>query len=327
VPVPEISADADQQETLNRAVQEVARLLRGARNNALDTEALAATLGTDALTIERLGQVMERNGLVDLIYPSNVLAKTQLKLVSRDEYSDRARTGIPGLDEQVEGGFERRSVVLVTGDSGSGKTTFCLQFLVNGAEKYGEPGIYITFEEKKEDVFRRTKRFGWDLEKLERENKLLVMEYPPHEIERFISEGQIIEDTIHDMGAKRIVIDSVTSLALVYDSEYKRRQGVLKTLETLKKWGCTALLTSESRLTAEGEVKARFGMSYLVDGVIYLYNMRRGDRRVRAFEILKLRGISHSMALCPLAIENHGVVLYPNQPVFGDFGAGGQKGF
>ncbi len=233
---------------------------------------------------------------------------------------DRAHhvpTGIPGLDELIEGGFEKGAVILVAGDTGTGKSTFAMQYLYNGAYKYNEPGVYLTFEEKREDVFRHMGRYGWDLEKLEKKKKLLILQYPPHDIDRFILEGEIIEDTIKDMGAKRLVIDSITSFALIFDSKYKRKLGIVKVLELLKKWGTTTMLTSEANTTDAGEIRAKFGLGYLADGLIHLYNIRQGDQRLKALEIVKMRGISHSNLIVPFEFKRKGIELYPNQPVFG----------
>ncbi len=229
----------------------------------------------------------------------------------------RLATGIPGLDEQIEGGIEEQTVGLVSGDSGCGKTTFCLQFLYNGAVKNNEPGIFITFEEKKRDIYRHAARFGWDFAKLEKEKKFTILEYAPHEIDRFITEGQVIEDLIREIGAKRLAIDSITSLALVFENEYKRRQGLVKTLGTLRKWGCTTIISSEAQVLPNGEIRARFGLSYLSDALFYLYNFRRGDRRTRAFEVMKMRGTKHATSIVPLQFTDSGLEIYPNQPVFG----------
>lgn len=226
-------------------------------------------------------------------------------------------TGIPGLDELIEGGFEKGAVILVAGDTGTGKSTFAMQYLYNGATKYNEPGIYLTFEERKDEIFRHMQRYGWDLQKLERQKKMVVLQYPPHDIDRFMLEGEIIEDTIKDLGAKRLVIDSITSFALIFDSRYKRKLGIVKVLELLKKWGCTTLLTSEASPTQQGEIRAKFSLGYLADGLIHLYNIRQGDQRQKALEIVKMRGISHSNLIVPFEFKQKGIELYPNQPVFG----------
>ena len=235
--------------------------------------------------------------------------------------SAKVKTGVPGLNDLIEGGFERGAVVLVAGDAGCGKSTFANQYLFFGATMYDEPGVLITFEEKKIDVYRHMARYGWDLEQLEREKKLLVFEYPPHEIERFISEGEIIEDAIKSIGAKRLVIDSVTSFALVFDSGYKRRQGLLKLLDSVKKWGCTTIMTAEASVDSRGDFSVKFGMGYLTDGLIYLYNIRtkeQKEQRQKAMEIIKMRGIKHYTNIVPMTFSEHGIKVYA-EPIFEKF--------
>ncbi len=226
---------------------------------------------------------------------------------AEEEIAPRVKSGIPGLDKLIGGGFERESVVLVTGDPGSGKTTFGVQFLYNGAVQYEEPGVLITFEERRDDVVKHMRTYGWDIEALEKEKKLRILEYPPHEVERFISEGEIIRDIISDLKAKRVVIDSMTSFALVFENEYKMRLGVLKAIDSLKRWGCTTLLISEGSVTEQGEVRDRFGIEYLVDGTIYLYNKRVRDYRQKLVEIVELKGIKHDNAIHPLSFGRKGI--------------------
>ncbi|MBI5224979.1 AAA family ATPase [Candidatus Micrarchaeota archaeon] len=243
--------------------------------------------------------------------------KFNQKISSDLSSGERVATGIPGLDELIEGGFVRGNVILVAGDAGTGKSTLAMQYLYNGVTLYGEPGVYLTFEEKKENLFKNMLRYGWDLEKLEEQKKLLILQYPPHDIDRFLLEGEIIEDTIKDMKAKRLVIDSITSFALIFDSEYKRRIGIIKALELFKKWGCTTLLTSEANSLPSGEIRERFKLGYLADGLVRLYNIRQGDERQKAIEIVKMRGIAHSNMIVPFDFKQNGIELYPNQPVFG----------
>lgn len=227
---------------------------------------------------------------------------------------DKAKTGIPGLDDMIEGGLERKSVVVLAGEAGSGKTTFAMQYLYAGAALYKEPGLYITFEEQKSSLFKHMGRMGWDFEKLEKEKKLFVLEYPPHEVENFINEGNVVEDLIRENGIQRVVIDSVTSLVLLREDEYKRRQALLKTIDALRKWGATTIMLSEAVMKGS-RLNVRFGIEYLADGLILIYNIRKGDTKELALEISKMRGTAHERKLCLMKITGKGIVLYPNQPV------------
>lgn len=228
----------------------------------------------------------------------------------------RMPTGIPGLDETMEGGFERGSVNIIAGESGTGKSIFGLQFLHNGASKYGENGLYITFEEKKDKIYRHMARFGWDLEALEKDKKLFIYEYSPQEIERFIKEGGAIESLIRMHKIDRIVLDSITSYAVMHETEAVRRAAIIRLLELLRRWNVTAVLTSEAFLADEQEVRVRFGIEYLADSLISMYAFRKGDIRELALEIRKMRGTAHSKKLSPMKITAEGIVLYPEQPFF-----------
>lgn len=230
--------------------------------------------------------------------------------------ASRVPTGIPGLDETMEGGFERGSVNVVAGESGTGKSILALQFLHNGATKHGENGLYITFEEKKDRIYKHMSRFGWDLEALEKDKMLFIYEYSPQEVERFIKEGGAIEGLIRAHKVDRVVLDSITSFAVMHETEVARRAAIIRLFEMLRRWNTTALLTSEAFIADEREVRARFGIEYLADSLISIYSFRKGDIRELALEIIKMRGTAHSKKLSPMKITGEGIILYPEQPFF-----------
>ena len=94
----------------------------------------------------------------------------------------RVPSGIQGLDEHIEGGFEKNSATLICGSGGSGKTICAVQFLLAGIHKYNHTGIYISFEERKDKFFHHMKRFGWDLEELESQGRFIFISYTPEEM-------------------------------------------------------------------------------------------------------------------------------------------------
>lgn len=232
------------------------------------------------------------------------------------EEIERVPTGINGLDEMMEGGFERGSVNVIAGESGTGKSIFALQFLYNGASKFGEKGLYITFEEKKTSIYKHMRRFGLNFDELEKQNKFFIYEYSPQEVDRFIKEGGAIEKIIREQKIKRVVLDSITSFAVLHETEATRREAIVKLLDILKKWGVTALLISEALSLDEHEIRARFGIEYLADSLLSIYSIRKGDVREMAIEIVKMRGTAHSKKLAPLKITKEGIVVYPEQPFF-----------
>src|SRR3989344_5161546 len=117
----------------------------------------------------------------------------------------RVPTGIPNFDELMEGGFERNSTNMIVGGSGSGKSIFAAQFLVEGM-KHGEKCLYVTFEEKKEQFYKNMLEFGWDLEEYEKKKLFTFLEYTPVKVKTMLEEGGgAIETAIIRQGITRIV--------------------------------------------------------------------------------------------------------------------------
>ena len=213
----------------------------------------------------------------------------------------KAPTGIPGFDEISYGGLTTGRSTLISGSSGSGKTLFCCQFLANGISSYNEPGIFVTFEESVEDLRSNVTSFQWDLEKYETEglfafidasiasnNEMKVM--GDYDLSALLMRIESVADQI---GAKRVVLDSVGSLFHYFADPASIRRELYKILAALKKRGLTVILTSE-RLQEYGPV-SRFGVEeYIADNVIILRNVLDSERRNRTIEILKYRGSMHS---------------------------------
>ena len=230
---------------------------------------------------------------------------------------ERVPTGIKGLDELIEGGFEKGSSVLIVGSAGTGKTLFGLQFLYNGAIKYNEPGIFISFEEERESLYKHSSAFNWDFEKLEKEKMFKVLEYKPHQVEKLMREGGgSIKDQIKAMGAKRLVIDSITSYGLLFRDEYQKRENILEFFELLKKWGCTSIIISELPPKV-AEVKEG-SVGFLTDAIISLYYTKEEEKgvRVHSCEILKMRGTKHTNKLLAVGFEKDGLAIYAEVEVF-----------
>ena len=229
----------------------------------------------------------------------------------------RTASGIEGLDGLIEGGFEEGSAVLLVGSAGTGKTIFGLQFLYNGAKNLGEPGIFVSFEEGRDSLFRHCSSFDFDLEGMESRGLLKILEYKPHEVEKFIEAGgSQIRDTIKEMKAKRLVIDSITAYGLLFKDEYQKREQLLELFEDLRKWGCTSLIVSELP-PAVAEVKEG-SVGFLTDAIISLYYAKQHDtgERVHSLEILKMRGTRHTDKLLAVRFEKSGIVVHSDVEVF-----------
>ncbi|MBI2673277.1 hypothetical protein HYX19_03385 [Candidatus Woesearchaeota archaeon] len=229
--------------------------------------------------------------------------------------SGRVLTGIPGLDGVMGGGFEKGSVNMIGGGPGSGKSIFAMQFIVNGIEKFNESGLYVTFEENKEELYKHMQPFGWNLEKYEKQGKLTILEYTPEQVKKLLDEGGgIMETVVEKIKAKRLVIDSLTAFSLLFDTVLLRREAALDLFKMVSRWGCTTLLVIEQE--SEIERHRSNTIEFEVDGIVLLYYIRKGDIRERALEILKLRGSPHSAKLFPMKINNNGIVIYPEETVF-----------
>ncbi|MEM4662690.1 MAG: ATPase domain-containing protein [Candidatus Diapherotrites archaeon] len=230
---------------------------------------------------------------------------------------ERVPTGIEGLDELIEGGFEKGSVVLLAGAPGTGKTIFALQFLYHGITALNEPGIYITFEEGKETLLRHALVFGWDFKKLESQNLFRVLEYKPHQVEKLMKEGGgPIKDTINEIKAKRLVVDSITSYALLFHDEYVKRQSILEFFDLLHNWGTTNIIISEAPV--DTHLTKSDSPGFLSDAIIALYYTKSSEKsaRIHCCEILKMRGTRHTNRILAFGFEEKGIKVYPDVEVF-----------
>ncbi|MFC1768661.1 RAD55 family ATPase [Nanoarchaeota archaeon] len=225
----------------------------------------------------------------------------------------RVPTGVPGLDPLLQGGLVRNSINLVAGGAGSGKTIFAMQFIVEGLKK-GEPGIYITFEEKKKKFYEEMLEFGWDLKKLEKEGNFAFLEYTPEQVKNILMEGGgIVESIIEKIDARRIVIDSITSFSLLYEDELEKKEADLMLFELIDKWNCTAILTSQDESRDGHTISA--AIEFEVDSITMLYHVKQKGERIRALEVLKMRGTKIPSKTLALDITTKGVVIDPKSVV------------
>jgi KaiC/GvpD/RAD55 family RecA-like ATPase len=228
---------------------------------------------------------------------------------------DRVATGLSGLDPLIEGGFLRKSMILVSGGPGSGKSILSMNFLVNGIDEFQENGIYITFEQDVEKVLRDYERFNWDLKKKVDEGKLIILPYSPDQVDRFLEVGGgMVRDTIEKIGAKRVVFDSITAFLLLYSDEMSRRKNIFRLYDSMSRWGCTTLMISE--FDSEHLLRKSTVLEFQADGVLLLYNQRKGDVRERSMEIFKMRATQHSQKIFPMKIDDSGITIFPEANVF-----------
>lgn len=240
-----------------------------------------------------------------------------IQRVNEGNDSSRAKSGINGFDELIEGGFERESIVLVVGASGTGKTILSMQFLYNGAFLYNEPGVFLSFEEDRDQLYRQAEQFGWNFSKLEKEDKFRLLTFKPHQITKILEEGGgQIRDAMTEIKAKRIVIDSITAYGLLFRDEYKRREKILELFNMLRKWGVTSLVICEE--DPDVVEKEEGGIGFISDAIVslyYEYDKEKGIR-IHSLEIFKMRGTKHTNKVCAINFEKEGITVYPDVEIF-----------
>ncbi|MBS3053086.1 MAG: AAA family ATPase [Candidatus Aenigmarchaeota archaeon] len=219
----------------------------------------------------------------------------------------RITTGINGLDDLLEGGIPERSLILLSGTSGTGKTVFSLQFLYNVA-KY-EPGIFVSFEEDISKIKEMAEVFGWDIERYENENKLRFLRYDPFRIEDIL---EVIENNIREIGAKRVVIDSISAIGLYMRDPPEIRRMILQISNVLRKNNCTAVLTCD--ILAGKESLSRFGVEeFVVDGLVLLHNFLDKEEYKRSINIWKMPSTNHSRKIHPYSITKEGFTVHSGE--------------
>jgi len=178
-----------------------------------------------------------------------------------DSTYSKVKTGIPGLDSVISGGMNSGRAVTISGPPGSGKTTFGLQYLYSGATDFDEPGVYITMAQNIEEIKNDCKSYGWDFDNLISQDKILMIDARPFKIQGdtigkddslyrgeqlpFEHLTKLLLSSIKRIEAKRIVIDSMTILAMQYHDKFYMRQGLQGMLQALENFGVTSLLLSE----------------------------------------------------------------------------------
>ncbi len=221
---------------------------------------------------------------------------------------ERIKSGIPGFDQLIQGGFVNHSTTLVRGGTGTGKTLFCLQYLYKGIREHNEPGVFISFAETEEEIIQHGNSFGWDLEELIKKKQFAIIQYAPHEIAHVMEEGGgSVRDTIESLGAKRLVIDSITAYSLLFENEYKADESILDLFQLLKKWGCTSLVTSEYPVYVDQSTPERLG--FLTDGILNLYYFRVNNKRIRGLEVLKMRDTHQENTIRSMEVSKTGIII------------------
>jgi circadian clock protein KaiC len=227
----------------------------------------------------------------------------------------KARTGIDGLDEITGGGLPKGRPTLVCGGPGCGKTLLAMEFLVRGATQFGEPGVFVTFEETGEELAQNVRSLGFDLDALVADKKIAIdhVRVERAEIEEtgeYDLEGLFLRlgFAIDSVGAKRVVLDTIESLFGGFTNEALLRSELRRLFRFLKDKGVTAVITGE-----RGERSfTRQGLEeYVSDCVILLDHRVNEQVSTRRLRIVKYRGTVHGTNEYPFLIDEAGFSVLP----------------
>jgi circadian clock protein KaiC len=224
----------------------------------------------------------------------------------------KAPTGIQGFDRSTNGGLPRGRTSLIVGGPGSGKTVFALQTLVNGARQWGEPGIFVAFEENSRQIIANAASFGWDLQGLERDKLFFLdarMAFNTITAGQFDLAGMLasLDAKVDEMGARRIVFDSIDVLLLQLDDPVLERQEIYRVHDWLSETGLTGLATARIG-TVDPLQSERYGfMQYMADCVVLLTHKLEERVSLRTVRTVKYRGSSFAENEFPVVIGPAGM--------------------
>jgi len=217
----------------------------------------------------------------------------------------RAPTGIIEFDKMLNGGFMSGDAVLISGAAGTGKTNLALQFLYNGATKFGENGVYISFEEMPDRIYRDAKTIGLDLERLEAENRIRIISTSADLLEESDS---FFKSIFSDINPRRLVMDSISHYAILRKGD--SRADVYKLIRFFKTNNLTSLLLYESEAkVGKSLASVQHSFAFLVDSVIELRYIEIESAIRRAIAVVKMRGSDHDKHLRELMITSQGVEI------------------
>ncbi|MEM1598237.1 MAG: KaiC domain-containing protein [Pyrobaculum sp.] len=231
----------------------------------------------------------------------------------------RVRTYVPGFDEILYGGVPDRSVVLLSGGPGTGKSILGKQFLFNGLKK-GEAGVFVALEEHPVAVRRSFRHFGWDVAQYEREGKFAIVDaftggigaaaqrekYVVKQVDDVHELSDALRQAIRDTGARRVVIDSVSTLYLTKPA--MARATIMTLKRVIAGLGCTAFFVSQVSVGERGFGGP--GVEHAVDGIVRLDLDEVDGKLYRSIIVWKMRDTKHSMLRHPMEIKDNGVEIH-----------------
>jgi circadian clock protein KaiC len=218
---------------------------------------------------------------------------------------ERVATGVPGLDAMLAGGLPHASATVLQGGTGTGKTLLGLQFLLEGARRK-EPGILFTLEETPDQLRDVAQAFGWDLGPLEKQGLLTLSYVSPVELSTdwFLDRAR---QQVEKLGARRAVLDSLTSMAVGVPSERRFKELVYAFTKHFRALGVTLDMNMEIPELLGSAQLSGYGISFAADNVIQLKYIELEGRLERGISVLKVRGVAHSTDVRKMSLQENGV--------------------
>jgi circadian clock protein KaiC len=222
-------------------------------------------------------------------------------------FTERVATGVHGLDAMLGGGLPRASATVFQGGTGTGKTLLGLQFLLEGTKR-GEPGVLFTLEETPDQLRGIARGFGWDLRPLEERGLLSLSYVSPVELSTdwFLDRAR---QQVEQLGARRAVLDSLTSMALGVVSERRFKELVYAFTKHFRALGVTLNMNMEVAELLGSAQLSGYGISFAADNVVQLKYIELDGRLERGISVLKVRGVRHSTDVRKMSLEAGGVEI------------------
>ena len=222
---------------------------------------------------------------------------------------ERVATGITSLDRIIEGGLCRGDTVIVAGQPGTGKTTLGLQFLYSGATRYNENGVYASVIESGDKLKRNARRYGWDLDRLEKEGKLQLVSLQSTMKAGVSTALETVLESLHTINARRLVFDSLSALMTAFESNAEARSFLHIMVKFLEGANCTTIMISEVPW-GKRQLGTNFE-EFLGDGLIVLDASFDESRVRRRLYIPKMRGTEHRLEGYDYYLTREGFALAP----------------
>lgn len=223
------------------------------------------------------------------------------------DYSKRIQSGIARLDEMMGGGIPESTVTLVSGAAGTGKTVLAIHFAYNGLLR-GEPVIYTMYEENPMQLVSSALSIGIDLEPYISTGQLQLIHTSPVELDMDEHVFQI-QDSMSKMGAKRLIIDSISSFELGILDKIKYTDYIYSLTNYCKTIGVTALLTHEMHNSFQISEFTKHGVSFVADNLITLQYKETEFEIKRFIRVVKSRSSAHDMNLREMKITDKGLII------------------